>query len=725
MVAQSIMEQQAVTPDNQISPQTEQQFSTGVIRKDLKIYSAGSTDDKQTLYWIIFDTVADKYYKISGKEYSIISNLDKNYSFEDLKKKLFRINVDITEDGLKKIISFLESKNLLMPEYGKTEKRISDVKVAIRKALPSKILNSYLFLKIPIFNPDRFLTRTCDLVYSIFNKWIIIILTVLSVAGYITIISNWSLFSNALVNSFNFEGFIRYGLAIILLKLVHESAHAYTAKRAGTRVRQFGINFIFFLPRIYTDLTDTWKLSNNKQRLVIDSAGIVSEIFVGGLFALIWINTGPGVLKNIAYYIFTVSIINTIFVNGNPFIRYDGYYILMDLFKIDNLHKKGASVVKNLFRKYFFGINQKEQYSYKGFKKLFLVGFSISSFIYKFFLYSGIILTVYFKFTKVLGIILVILEVYVLLFRPLYNEVKAVMTMKKQMQKKNVYITSISILIIVAILFAPLPWVISIPFEVRSEYSKIIYSQNTGFIKEFPAKNYSEVKKGELLMLQKNQLLNFDVKDSENELKILETELDQISSNYEMLGAINVKLNQIKNMKEDVVENKRKREQLKTISSLNGTFVLFNEDDYKPGRWLNKGEAVGGVFNEKTKIIYAYITSKDLGEINFDDTVAIYLNDSIASATGKIISVNRFPVKVSEPSPLLSVSGGPLEVLKKVDESKHYYYLKQPYYILKIKPNDNSIPLGRTGNIEIRKFSSIGFDFIRKIIHVLQKEMSF
>jgi putative peptide zinc metalloprotease protein len=395
------------------------------------------------------------------------------------------------------------------------------------------------------------------------------------------------------------------------------------------------------------------------------------------------------------------------------------------LLKIDNLHKKGASVVKNIFRKYLFGINQKEQYSYRGFKKIFLVGFSISSFIYKFFLYTGIILTVYFKFTKVLGIVLVILEVYVLIIRPMYNEVKAVMTIKKQMHKKNVYITSISIIVIIAILFAPLPWVISIPFEVISENSKIIYSLNDGFIKSFPAKNYSVVKKGELLMLQKNQLLNFDVEDRENELKILRTELDQISSNYELLGVIDVKLNQIKSAKEDVLENKRKIEQLKTKSPLDGTFVLFNEDDYKSGRWLNKGAAVGGVFDENSKIIYAYITSKDLGKINFNDSVSIYLNDSIASNTGKIISVNRFPVKVSEPSPLLSVAGGPLEVLKKVDESTHYYYLKQPYYILKIKPDDNSIPLGRTGYINIRKFSSIGFDFIRKVINVLQREMSF
>ena len=63
------------------------------------------------------------------------------------------------------------------------------------------------------------------------------------------------------------------------------------------------------------------------------------EIIIGGLAVLVWLNTAPGVVNTLCYYIFAVSVVNTVFINGNPFIRYDGYYLLMDATGIDNLQR--------------------------------------------------------------------------------------------------------------------------------------------------------------------------------------------------------------------------------------------------------------------------------------------------------------------------------------------------------------------------------------------------
>jgi putative peptide zinc metalloprotease protein len=703
----------------------EKEIYTGILRRDLKITLSGEVNSNGHSSWIIFDSIADKYYKIEGKEYFVLSYLDKNYSLKSLLNKLSRVNLSITEGELQKILQFLETRNLLVPEYGKTDKRIMETSGTLKKGRTAKILSAYMFLRIPICNPDRFLSRTCDFVSAALNKWILLLLALISATGYISILSNWTMFSNVLVNSLNFSGLIRYGCAIAFLKFIHEAAHAYTAKIAGARVRRFGVNIVFFLPRVYTDLTDTWKLTDSRHRLRIDAAGILSELVIGGFFALIWIYSGPGMIKTTAYYIFTTSIINTVLINGNPFVRYDGYYILMDLLKVDNLHKKGTAVVTDIFRKYLFGITPKMKSSYKGMQKFLLIMLSIMSFLYKFVLYSGIMLTVYYKFTKVLGIVLVILQVNALLLKPLIKEVKNVMKMKDQIKKKNYLITVTAAIIILLILFIPLPWTLRMPFEVRSVNSRMIYSIYDGFIDKLLIKNYSLVSKGETLMVQKNQLISFDIAERENEKEILEAELDYMLNDNESLGIEKLKLKQIDDVEQDIDEFKRKEALMVRKSPLTGCFVMFDEEKYKIGKWLNKGEVIGTVFDQGEKVVYAYATSKIMGRINIDDNVNLYINNSMKKYKGKIISINKFPIKQMESSPLLSVADGPIDIIKKAENSQNSYLLMETYYILKIKPDNESIPLERTGYANIRKFSSVGWDFIRSIINILQRELSF
>ena len=59
------------------------------------------------------------------------------------------------------------------------------------------------------------------------------------------------------------------------------------------------------------------------------------------------------------FYIFAVSSLSTLLVNGNPLIRYDGYYILCDLLNIENLMGNSADCLKRYWRYYFFGLGEK------------------------------------------------------------------------------------------------------------------------------------------------------------------------------------------------------------------------------------------------------------------------------------------------------------------------------------------------------------------------------
>ena len=701
----------------------KQPILTGTFRKDLNIFS-GNSDHSGNNTWVIFDPVADMYFRIPKKEYNVITFLDKNSNLDVLFEKTKVIDPDITKEYIIKTLSFLNNSGLMESNYKVTEHRLNQQRQLKLKTLPTRLMSSYLFFRIPLWNPDPFLNKTSDIMRVILNKWLVITLCIISIIGYISVVINWSKFTAAIIGSLSYSGLIRYGITIIILKIFHEFAHAYSAKFAGVRVRKFGIGFIIFFPRFFTDITDSWRIKSRNHRMFIDSAGILVELLIGGIAALVWLNSGPGSINTISYFVFAVSIINTILVNGNPFIRYDGYYLLMDFINIDNLQQQGSTEIKILSRKYFFGIKEGLSSSLKGWKKYFVVIYGISSFIYRIFLYTGIILIIYFKFTKAIGIFLVVLELYVLVIKPFTNEIIQIMHKKNTIKKKNLIISASAFAVILIILFAPLPWVITIPCIVDSLESKVIYINQDGFLNKFKVENYQKVKKGELLFTQDNPYLNYADSIQKIMLNTFKTELDQQRTYFESSIPDNIKIQQILNTQNEITEISRKQQSLNIKSPINGTFILFDWH-LQSGKWLSKGEPIGEVFSENNVVVSAYAEEAYFNKIHLNDKCKIFLNNDIQPYYGKVVKINPVPSKLWQPSPLLSTAGGPIEVLKQ--EPNYTFLLRNYYYQIVIQPDlkYTQLKYSRTGNLKLRVYSSIGLNFIRKVIKIIQRELTF
>jgi putative peptide zinc metalloprotease protein len=200
-------------------------------------------------------------------------------------------------------------------------------------------------------------------------------------------------------------------------------------------VRGVGIGFMVFYPRLYTDTTDSWRLPR-KQRLLIDAAGIIAEVLFGGIAALVWSYSPPGIMNSTMFYIFAVSTISSLLVNGNPCIRYDGYYILCDLLNIDNLMGRSADFFKHWWRWTFLRLGTAPT----GEHKFIFLFFGIVSTVYRVFLYTSIILVIYHKFTKFLAVIMIFLELYSIFIYPCWKELQTIKHLSQKSVNKARYI---------------------------------------------------------------------------------------------------------------------------------------------------------------------------------------------------------------------------------------------------------------------------------------------
>ncbi len=693
------------------------QIKTGKLRYDLKIYKDYKASEGEI--WTVFDPVSDKYYRLHTKEYKVIRYLYSNHVFNELAEELIRRKIIESDDELKTILNFLRQSSLLLPDYRLTEGvLLKKIELFNKSSAFLKFLKVYLFFKLPLFDPDKFLNSTMPYFRRAFNKWTIYFIIFISASGYTAWIINFNRFISTVVDSINYVGIIRFGIALIFMKIIHELGHAYAAKANNVRVRKIGIFFMVFFPRLYIDLTDSWKISDRKQKMLIDSAGIIAEVVLGGIAALVWVNIGPGVISSISYYVLTVSVFNTIFVNGNPLIRYDGYYLLMDFTNIDNLRMKSILSVKKWYYRILFGIKQKQNIKNKNIQ-LFLIVFGIASYIYRLFLYTGIILIVYFKFAKSIGIVLMLIEVYVLILEPLVLEIRKIFQLRKAFNRKRSRVSLSVFLVVILIMFIPLPWNLQGPCEVRSQNDIIIFASFDGFLAEIFPKNGTKVEKGQKLFKIENPFLINKIVIDNYLLLANKIEYDQLLSDKTKLGWANVKQMDIQRLSNELKNGRRYLSSLEIFSPINGIFVQFDRE-MQLGKWLKKGEPIGEVYDNLKENIIAYFKEDDIAEIKINDCASISFPDSLVSYTGKVISINTVPAVFFRPSPLLNIFGGPLQVIR----AKKKYELSRNYYEVEIKLDaSQNFNIDRTGFVQIRKFSSVGLSLIKKIFITLNKEM--
>ena len=696
----------------------ETKTALGVLRSDIEMLP-GELDADGMPSWLIFDPVSDKYYRVPEDTFRILSQMNRVYELNEFCERLSMLGIHASPQKVLETHNMLVQSNLCTASYSTTEKIVTKQQQMKQKAKGQRLISGYLFFRIPLLRPDRFLEKTKEFIVAIFNPFTIGFLLVISLIGYGALIVNWHKLADAFIQSLTLQGLARYSIAVIFIKCIHELAHAYMAKIFGIRVRRMGVAFIIFFPRLYSDLTDAWRITKRRRRFLIDGAGIISELVIGGWAALVWANSAPGATKSVAYYMFAVSIINTVLVNGNPFIRYDGYYMLMDLVGIDNLQQRGIAQFKYLYRRVFFGI-QGEQPAAGKWRRSLLVLYGIACFIYRLFLYTSIIMIVYYKFTKVIGILMFMAEVHVLVIKPISMEVKFLLMRKKLIKRKHFIWSASGFAALLFILLVPLPWNVDMPCEVKPVKSAMIYIQTHCFLDRLNVRTGEKLERGNILLTGSSPFLKWNYEQTDIDCQLRRFELDQMESSQSTLAPSKIKQKELELDENHLVELKRKQDLLNVKAPISGIFQLY-DPHLTQGKWLQKGEIIGEVFAPGAVRVEAFMSEEDFKNIAVGDKVSISLTGEVASIPGKVMTVSPIPARLP-PSPLLNTFGGP--IICAPGSGPMYQPLSSYYRIIISTDSAKDLPVGRTGNVTIRKFSSIGWGVIRQILATLQRELT-
>jgi hypothetical protein len=97
--------------------------------------------------------------------------------------------------------------------------------------------------------------------------------------------------------------------------------------------------------------------------------------------------------------------VSTLVFNGNPLLRFDGYYVLADLIAIPNLDTRAKRYLIYLFQRYALGLDSAESPVQGPGERGWFVFYGIAAFVYRVFVMVGISLFIATKFA-VAGVLL-------------------------------------------------------------------------------------------------------------------------------------------------------------------------------------------------------------------------------------------------------------------------------------------------------------------------------
>ena len=303
------------------------------LRQDLEILRGNSREDGSPA-WLLYDAIRNKYFTLGITAFRLIKNWKGGEDLKKFEKKINSQGIETNTEEIKSFISFLQLNNLIIQPIGQGVPLLSKQKASLKKNWLLNLIHSYLFFKIPLFKPDEFLNKSISKVRKLGSKNFRNVIYLLGFIGIFLVIQQYESFVKTFMYFFTFNGLLLYLITLIFVKCLHELGHAFVAKHFGCRVSAIGIGFLVFFPFLYTDTTDAWRLRNHKERLLINFAGILTELHLALIATFAWAILPDGGLKSVAFFIATTSWISSLAINVSPFMRFDGYYV----FEIGRAH---------------------------------------------------------------------------------------------------------------------------------------------------------------------------------------------------------------------------------------------------------------------------------------------------------------------------------------------------------------------------------------------------
>jgi putative peptide zinc metalloprotease protein len=399
-------------------------------------------------------------------------------------------------------------------------------------------------------------------------------------------------------------------------------------------------------------------MPDKRARMLIGGAGILAELAIAALAILAWTQVEPGVVRSALFSIAAIGGVSTLVFNGNPLLRYDGYYVFSDWLEIPNLGQRANEYIGFLMRRHAYGAPPAPSPASSRAEAAYLLGYGLASFVYRIFVTFAIILFVaaqYFFF----GVVLAGWAVYSMVLMPLWRVLQRLASAPEAAQYRTRAITVVGAavaFVALAFAFLPLPSRTFAEGVVWAPEGAQVRAESSCFLQAVLVKPGAWVEPGA-------RLVQCDDPELRTTAALLEAQLAELRAK-ESVYLIESRMHsdmvreEIGLVEARLAETRRRIAGFEISSSAQGRFLMVAPED-APGRWLQRGEIIAFVMGDGPVIVRTVIRQSDIDLVRADSGATEVISaERISRVLGARI-VREVPGASDVlPSAALAVEGG-------------------------------------------------------------------
>lgn len=311
-------------------------------------------------WYVLTDPVSGRHHRFNDIAYALIASCDGQRTLDEV----WAGRVDAEGDRAPsqgeaiRVFSQAFGANLFVGDVAPDAAAIVKAQVLAQRKRARAAINPLSF-RVPLWDPDGFLESHLHHVRWLFSAPVLRLAVALIALGALLGLVNFAeLAAHGQSSLSSGRMWLAMWLVYPFIKALHEAAHAFAVKRFGGEVHEVGITLLMLTPVPYVDASASVAFGNKHKRASVALAGIFVEVALASLALPLWLLLEPGLARDIAFAVMVIGGVSTLLVNGNPLMRFDGYFALCDLFELPNLAQRSAQYWRYLLARRLLGLQQ-------------------------------------------------------------------------------------------------------------------------------------------------------------------------------------------------------------------------------------------------------------------------------------------------------------------------------------------------------------------------------
>lgn len=615
------------------------------------------------LWYLLQDKVNGRFHRFSPRAYQLLNLMNGQRNLAQIHKDVQLLPTPDNEEAasqeeLVELLQYLHVADLLLCDVPPSTAELFQRKQSRQQQKWKALALNPVIWRLPLGNPEAILRRLQPLANIISSRFVAISWCLVVGFALLQTVNHWDqISSNQLDKLMSAENLLLLWLTYPLLKILHELGHALFTKAWGGHIHECGIVLAMGAPLPYVDATAATAFQKKSRRLMVSAAGMAVELFVAAIALLLWLQVEEGLLRSILFNLMVLGSVSTLFFNGNPLLRFDGYHLLCDWLDCPNLGTRANRQLSYSVQRYGYGVHGLHSPAGSRQEAGWLITYAIAAFCYRL-LILGIIITLAAEYFPTIGIIL---GIWLLIFQlglPLAKKFIFLIKSPSLAKHRRRALSATGAAVLTAILligFTPLPrstlaeGVLWLPDEAR------IRVASRGFIEQVYVADGEQVSAGQKLIQLSNPELRAELQIQQATLREYQARYQKVWKEDRSQAALFIE--DIEAIEAEIALLSERVEQLTLISASTGHFDL--QLHHPQGSFVEQGEQIAIIAQDQAPRVRVALTQDEIGLVRSDShTIEVKLSAN----SGDILTASlkdQVPAATTTlPSATLGASGG-------------------------------------------------------------------